>query len=446
MKIHILGICGTFMGGIAAIARELGHDVSGCDQGVYPPMSDTLRELGITLKEGYKAEHLQSQPDLVIIGNALSRGNECVEYVLNQQIPYLSGPEWLAREVLQSRHVLAVSGTHGKTTTASLLAWILEYAGLNPGYLIGGVAKNFDTTARLGQKYFVIEADEYDTAFFDKASKFLHYHSRTLIMNNLEFDHADIFKDLEAIKWQFQLLLRTVPGEGAVIFNGADNNIKEVVQRGCWSKQQAFSTNSGWHASSIAEDWSAFDVNYADQKRGHVNWSLLGEHNVSNAIAAIAAAADVGVTVEKSCEALAEFKGIKRRLEIRGVVNDVTIYDDFAHHPTAITKTIAALRRKIGNQRIIAVLQFGSNTMKQGEHKDAIAPALSNADQVVLLEPENFDTTAICNAIGNQAVSFTAVDDIVKNVVNNTKPKDHVLVMSNKGFGGIHNKLLEALS
>ncbi len=443
MKIHILGICGTFMGGVAAIARELGFDVSGSDQGVYPPMSDTLRNLGITLYEGYHPESLQPHPDLVIIGNALSRGNPAVEYVLDQNIAYVSGPEWLAQTLLQQRHVLAVAGTHGKTTTSSILTWILDYAGLNPGYLIGGVAQNFKTTARLGERYFVIEADEYDTAFFDKRSKFLHYRPRTLILNNLEFDHADIFEDLEAIKRQFALLLRTVPAMGSVVVNAQDENLMDVLTRGCWSRQIQFAGDGVLHARHATPDYSEFDVYAANDFQGHVSWKMLGRHNMLNALAALGAAADVGVAMHTACAALSSFDGVKRRLEIRGVVNGVTVYDDFAHHPTAIRETVLALRRKVGAQRIIAVLQFGSNTMKQGEHSQHIAPALHEVDQAIFLEPENFSTQTICDALGNRAQRFTDVDVIVSYLVQQLAPGDHVLVMSNKSFGGIHQKILD---
>lgn len=445
MKIHILGICGTFMGGIAAIARELGHDVSGSDQGVYPPMSDTLQALGITLMEGYDPQHLQPQPDLVIIGNALSRGNPAVEYVLNHQIPYTSGPQWLAETVLHQRHVLAVAGTHGKTTTSSMLTWILEHAGFNPGYLIGGVAKNFTTTARLGERYFVIEADEYDTAFFDKRSKFIHYRPRTVILNNLEFDHADIFPNLDAIKLQFQYLLRSVPSEGLVLRHAHDLNLAAVIERGCWSRLQTFGDEASWHAREVSADCREFDVYCGERYQGHVSWMMLGRHNLTNALAAIAAAVDTGVTAEQACAALSVFQGIRRRLEIRGEVNGVTIYDDFAHHPTAIRETVTALRHAVGEERIIAILQFGSNTMKQGEHAQQIAPALQAADEVILLRPQDFDSSVICNELGAHARQFDTVDQIVDDLAQTSKPRDHILIMSNKGFGGIHGKVLEAL-
>ena len=440
MKIHILGICGTFMGGIAAIARELGHDVSGSDQNVYPPMSDTLAQLGVTLMEGYDPAHLHPKPDLVIIGNALSRGNPAIETVLNEQIPYTSGPEWLADHVLQHRHVLAISGTHGKTTTTAMLTWILEFAGLKPGYLIGGVAQDFATTARLGKDYFVIEADEYDTAFFDKRSKFLHYRPRTLVMNNLEFDHADIFPDLNAIKLQFQYLLRTVPSNGLVIANGLDNNVQEVLTRGCFSKQELFGVAQGWQAKEIKQQ-AAFDLYFNGEHQGCVDWAILGHHNQLNALAAIAAAHDIGVPIATACEALATFKGVKRRLEIIATKNGVTIYDDFAHHPTAIRETLQALRKHVGSERIIAVLQFGSNTMKMGGQMELIAPALQEADQIIFLEPEKFDVQIILNELGDKAACFKSVDEIVQAIRATAQSGDHVLIMSNKSFGGLHGKL-----
>lgn len=449
MKVHILGICGTFMGGIAAIARELGHEVSGSDQGVYPPMSDTLRSLGVTLKEGYLAENLQPQPDLVIIGNALSRGNPAVEYVLDQNIPYVSGPQWLSEQVLQKRHVLAVAGTHGKTSTTAMLTWVMQYAGLNPGYLIGGVAKDFEKTCALGDSdYFVIEADEYDTAFFDKRSKFLHYRPRTLILNNLEFDHADIFADLDAIKLQFQYLLRSVPAAGQIISNGDDENLDSVLDRGCWSRKTGFSLrgNIGWTANNITDDYANFDVYFDSELQGSVNWKMFGRYNIANALAAIAATVDLGVDPKVACEALSQFGGLKRRMELRGMFNGISVYDDFAHHPTAIAETLDGLRKRVGQDRIIAILQFGSNTMKAGEHGKRIATALKFADEVILLEPADFDLVPICIAIGPHAKAFASVDEIVVHAQQITQPGDHVLVMSNKGFGGIHKKLLGPVS
>ncbi len=437
------------MGGIAAIARELGHEVSGSDQNVYPPMSHTLQALGITLQEGYRAEHLQPHPDLVIIGNALSRGNLAIEYVLNQAIPYASGPEWLAEHVLQHKHVLAVSGTHGKTTTTAFLIWILRYAGKNPGYLIGGVAQDLPTTASLGDSpYFVIEADEYDTAFFDKRSKFLHYRPSTLIINNLEFDHADIFPDLEAIKKQFQYLLRTVPARGLLIHNAEDLATVDVMSRGCWSRAEIFSSVSpvrGWYVKNLAPDAGLFDVYKNEEKMGTVQWSMLGQHNISNALAAIAAAADVGVPASLACEALRHFKGVKRRLEVIAIVEGVTVYDDFAHHPTAIQETVKALRRAVHQERIIAVLQFGSNTMKLGTHYEKIAPALKEVDYTIFLEPKDFSLQDMCERMGSHAERFVTVDEIVARVMSIVRPGDHVLIMSNKSFDGLHDKLVLGL-
>lgn len=441
MKIHILGICGTFMGGIAAIARELGYEVSGSDEHVYPPMSDTLARLGVTLKEGYNPSHLTPKPDLVIIGNALSRGNPAVEYVLNEQIPYMSGPEWLRDDVLQHRHVLAISGTHGKTTTTAMLAWILDYAGFNPGYLIGGVARDFNTTARLGSDYFVIEADEYDTAFFDKRSKFMHYRPNTLVMNNLEYDHADIFPDLNAIKLQFQYLLRSVPAKGLVITNGHDNNLSDVLSRGCWSRQASFGSQEGWWAQAIPES-SHFDVYFKTEYMGRVEWTVLGGHNQLNALAAIASAHDVGISVSTACDALAKFKGVKRRLEVIAIKNGVTFYDDFAHHPTAIRETVGALRRHVGQQRIIAVLQFGSNTMRMGVQMAQLVPALTEADQVILLQPDHIDVAVVLDGLGRKAVCYKSVDLIITAITDSVQSGDHVLLMSNKSFDGLREKLI----
>ncbi len=450
--LHILGICGTFMGGVAVLARQLGFKVTGCDQNVYPPMSDTLRSAGIEVLNGYDPKHLQPHPDAVIVGNAMSRGNPAVEYMLNNNIPYISGPRWISENILKYRHVLAVSGTHGKTTTSSMLTWILMHAGLNPGYLIGGVANNFDHTAHLGeQPYFVIEADEYDSAFFDKRSKFLHYRSRTLIINNLEFDHGDIFSDLDAIKTQFQYLLRTVPGEGLIITPEKDENIDSVIARGCWTQRQTFSRSSAdWSYEKLQDDASEFSVFYQGKQCGVVNWAMLGEYNIENGLAAIAAANNIGIAPEKSIAALCEFTGNKRRLELRGEVNDISVFDDFAHHPTAIEKTLKALRQKVGQQKIVAVLQFGSNTMRRGLHKQGdIVKALSNADHVVMLRPEEsaMDIDALCHDCNVDKIeAFDNVDTIIKSLTAGLKPHDQVLVMSNKGFSGIHEKLLSALA
>ena len=445
MRIHILGICGTFMGGIALIARQLGHEVSGSDENIYPPMSDTLRSAGIEIQQGYERAHLQPAPDCVIIGNAISRGNPAVETLLNKSLPYISGPQWLFEQVLVKRHVLAVSGTHGKTTTTSLLTWILHYAGLNPGYLIGGVPNNFNGTAELGDSpYFVIEADEYDTAFFDKRSKFIHYHPRTLILNNLEYDHADIFPDIEAIKRQFQFLLRTVPGGGTVISPSQDSEIDDVIGRGCWSAVQTVGSNGVWQAQQVSDDGTRFDLWHRDQKLGEVEWSLVGHHNVQNGLAAIAAAHDVGITADAAIKALKDFKGIKRRLEIRGTVKGITVYDDFAHHPTAIATTLAGLRARVGQQRIIAVLQFGSNTMQMGVHRDRMASSLKEADRVMMLKPEGsgWDANQLLSELGSRSHVYDNVGEIVDQLAKELKVDDHVLIMSNKGFDGIHQRLL----
>ncbi|PHS68118.1 MAG: UDP-N-acetylmuramate:L-alanyl-gamma-D-glutamyl-meso-diaminopimelate ligase [Methylophaga sp.] len=449
MHIHILGICGTFMGGIALLARSLGMTVSGSDANVYPPMSDQLAAAGIELQEGYHPEHLDPAPDLVVMGNALSRGNPAVEYVLNKRLAYTSGPQWLADNVLKDRWVLAVSGTHGKTTTSSLLAWILEDAGMSPGFLIGGVPANFGETARIGgTPFFVIEADEYDTAFFDKRSKFVHYHSRTLIINNLEFDHADIFDDLAAIQKQFHHLIRTVPSEGLLITPSHVEAIDDVIRMGCWTPQQTIGLNEGQlRAQNIADDGHQFDVAYEGEKVATVAWSMLGLHNVNNALAAIAAARHVGVTIEIACESLTRFKGIKRRMELRGEVKGVRVYDDFAHHPTAIETTINGLRANIGERKLIAILDPRSNTMKMGIHQQTLASSLQAADRVILFEEHGLELSLsdIQQQLGDKATVENSIDAIIDAVVAEAKAGDEVLIMSNGGFGGIHQRLLEAL-
>ena len=437
------------MGGLALLARELGYSVSGSDANVYPPMSTQLEAAGIRLAEGYEPEHLQPAPDLVVIGNALSRGNPAVEYVLDQGLGYTSGPQWLAEHVLQSRWVLAVAGTHGKTTTASMLAWLLEANGLKPGFLIGGVPDNFGVSARLGETpFFVVEADEYDTAFFDKRSKFVHYRPRTLVLNNLEFDHADIFPDLEAIRIQFHHLLRTVPGNGLVVCNGDDPELAGVLERGCWTPVE-------WFGSDPARGWSArqnrdegeFEVRFQGAPQGEVHWSLMGEHNRMNALAAIAAAHHAGVPAELACQALGDFAGIKRRMEIRGEADGVTVYDDFAHHPTAIATTLQGLRQRVGSAPVIAVLEPRSNTMRMGVHQDRLATALGEADRVLLYRPEGieWDLTAIVDELGEGAEQFTRVGDIIDTLVQQAVTGSHVLIMSNGGFENIHARLLEAL-
>jgi len=450
VHVHILGICGTFMGGVALLARELGMTVSGSDANVYPPMSDQLSQSGIELQQGYLAEHLEPAPDLVVMGNAMSRGNPAVEYVLNKGIPYVSGPQWLAENVLQDKWVLAVSGTHGKTSTSSLLAWILEDAGMAPGFLIGGVPANFGETARLGNTpFFVIEADEYDTAFFDKRSKFVHYHPRTLIINNLEFDHADIFDDLAAIQKQFHHLIRTVPSEGLLITPSHDDVIDQMLRMGCWTAQQTIGLNEGQlQAKNISDEGSQFDVVLDGNKEGTVNWSLIGEHNVSNALAAIAAARHVGVTIEHACSALNKFKGIKRRMECRGEVQGVKVYDDFAHHPTAIATTIQGLRAKIGERKLIAILEPRSNTMKMGIHQHALAESLQQADRVIMFEQAGVELSlsSVQEELGDKASVETSIDDVVETVCREAREGDEVLIMSNGGFGGIHQRLLTALA
>ena len=450
MHIHILGICGTFMGGVALLARSLGMTVSGSDANVYPPMSDQLEAAGIALQEGYLAEHLDPAPDLVVMGNAMARGNPAVEYVLNKGLPYISGPQWLADYVLKDRWVLAVSGTHGKTTTSSLLAWILEDAGLNPGFLIGGVPGNFGETARLGDMpFFVIEADEYDTAFFDKRSKFAHYLARTLVINNLEFDHADIFDDLAAIQKQFHHLVRTVPSEGLIITPNNEPAIEQTLAMGNWTPRQTIGLNQGeLQAQNIAEDGSQFDVVDQGNRAGVVKWSMLGLHNVSNALAAIAAAHHVGVTIEHACEALGRFKGIKRRMELRGEVQGIRVYDDFAHHPTAITTTINGLRANIGQRKLIAILEPRSNTMKMGVHKETLAASLQAADRVILFEDQDSAglLTEILQQLGQKATVEHTIDAIVDMVSNEAQTGDEILIMSNGGFGGIHQRILTALA
>lgn len=446
-NIHILGICGTFMGGVALIARELGHTVSGSDQNIYPPMSDALRAAGITIQEGYDPAHLRQLPDLLVVGNAISRGNPALEYALNKNIPYTSGPQWLAEAVLHRRHVLAISGTHGKTTTTSMLAWILTQANLQPGYLIGGVPLNFSLPAALGKSpYFVIEADEYDTAFYDKRSKFLHYRPKTLVMNNLEYDHADIFPDLEAIKKQFQYLLRTVPASGAVIYPSDDPQIGDVIMRGCWSATHTVGpAGSVWHARNKNADGSQFELWHRDQKLGVVKWSLVGDHNIRNALAAAASAHEVGVTAEAIIAGLRTFRGVKRRLEVLGVTHGITVYDDFAHHPTAIAATLEALRTKIGDKRIIAVLQFGSNSMSAGTHREHFAKALRLADKVVFLHPEKWDISAVLRDLGGKAIACERVDGIIDQLCKLAAPNDHILIMSNKSFDNLHQRLLKRL-
>ena len=461
MHIHILGICGTFMGGLAALAREGGHTVTGCDAGVYPPMSDQLRALGIELVEGYGAEQLSLQPDLFVIGNVIVRGNPLMEAILDAGAPYTSGPQWLADHALQGRHVLAVAGTHGKTSTTSMLTWMLEKGGLEPGFLVGGVPLNFGVSARLGRvaprSPFVIEADEYDTAFFDKRSKFVHYRPRTLVLNNLEFDHADIFDDLAAIERQFHHLVRTVPAKGRLVVNSREESLQRVLAMGCWSEVQRFGARKEEPGALRARgEPHAFDVLRGSLKIGRVDWPLLGEHNQLNALAAIGAAEHVGVAPEVSAKALASFENVRRRLELRGEAGGVKVYDDFAHHPTAIRTTVNGLRRKVDasraspsapHARILALFEPRSNTMKLGAMKAQLPWSLEEADLAFCHSGGlGWDAVQALAPMGKQAVVSDSIDELVKRVVAASRPGDHVLCMSNGGFGGIHQKLLDALA
>lgn len=448
MHIHILGICGTFMGGIAAIAKQLGHKVTGSDLNVYPPMSTQLEELGIELTQGWDVQQFEPIPDVVIIGNALSRGNPAVEYVLDRKLAYSSGPEWLKNNVLKDRWVLAVAGTHGKTTTSSMLAWILEDAGFEPGYLIGGVPGNFEVSARAGSDpFFVIEADEYDTAFFDKRSKFVHYLPNTLILNNMEFDHADIFTDLDAIKTQFHHLVRTVPSNGLILVNGKDDNLADTLERGCWTPTQTITGNGNWQYQPINNelakfDGSKFNVLLDGENKGTVDWQVTGEHNVSNGLMALAAARHAGIELQTSIASLSNFIPPKRRMELVCETAGVTLYDDFAHHPTAIATTLEGLRNKVGDNRIITILEPRSNTMKMGIHKDRLNDSWQLADQVFLYLPEpswhieSEPKLTICEDIEN----------IVQQVIDICRPSDHIVLMSNGGFAGIRQKLSAALA
>ncbi|QWD90980.1 UDP-N-acetylmuramate:L-alanyl-gamma-D-glutamyl-meso-diaminopimelate ligase [Polynucleobacter sp. MWH-Braz-FAM2G] len=464
MHIHILGICGTFMGGIAAIARQAGHRVTGCDANVYPPMSIQLEAQGIDLIEGFTPDQLsqfETMPDLFVIGNVVSRGNPLMEAILNQGLPYISGPQWLGEQVLYGRHVLAVAGTHGKTTTSAMLAWILEFNGYKPGYLIGGVPLNFTVSARLGEsKYFVIEADEYDTAFFDKRSKFVHYRPRTALLNNLEFDHADIFADLAAIETQFHHLVRTVPGDGLLVVNGEEPALVSVITRGAWAPVERFgqALTNDW--SLVSQEADGFIVRKLGEDVATVKWApdsgVMGRHNQLNALAAIASANHIGISPADSARALAEFKNVKRRLETIGVANDITVYDDFAHHPTAITTTVDGLRRRVGNARILAVLEPRSNTMKLGVMKAQLPSSLEAADKVFAYgassgkESLGWDLSEVLTPLNQEeqsrARAYDDLDALVKAVLKEAKPGDHILVMSNGGFGGVHQKILNAIS
>ena len=439
--IHILGICGTFMGGIAAIAKQAGYRVTGCDANVYPPMSMQLEAQGIALTEGFGVGQLELRPDVFVIGNVVSRGNPLMEEILNLNLPYVSGPQWLADTLLRDKWVLGVAGTHGKTSTSSMLAWILEHAGLNPGFLIGGVPQNFGVSARLTDSaFFVIEADEYDTAFFDKRSKFVHYRPRTAILNNLEFDHADIFPDLASIETQFHHLVRTVPGNGLVVCNGREESLRRVLQRGCWTPVEMFGSGEGWNID--ANDRVVLN----GVSQGTLEWDLLGEHNRMNALAALAAARHAGVPLAQGLAALSEFKNVKRRMEVRGTVNGITVYDDFAHHPTAIDTTIAGLHRKVGSARILAVLEPRSNTMKLGVMKDALPGSLKDADLVFCYGANlGWDARGALAPLGEKVVVKDDLNELIEAIAAAARSGDHVLVMSNGGFGGIHEKLLNRL-
>ncbi len=446
MHIHILGICGTFMGGIAVLAKQAGFRVTGCDANVYPPMSTQLEAQGIELIEGFGTEQLALNPDIYVIGNVVSRGNPLMEEILNRNLSYISGPQWLAQNLLQDKWVLAVAGTHGKTTTSSMLAWILEYAGLNPGFLIGGVPQNFGVSARLNPPYplapfFVIEADEYDTAFFDKRSKFVHYRPRTAIFNNLEFDHADIFADLSAIETQFHHLVRIVPGNGLIVSNGREASLQRVIQRGCWTPVELFGHAEGWN---IDDDNR---ISLRGETQGALQWDLMGEHNRMNALAALAAARHAGVPVAHGLAALAEFKNVKRRMEVRGTINGITVYDDFAHHPTAIATTVEGLRRKVGSARILAVLEPRSNTMKLGVMKNALPASLKDADAVFCYSANlGWDARESLAPLGDKAIVKDDLNELVAAIAAVAQSGDHVLVMSNGSFGGIHEKLLQGLA
>jgi UDP-N-acetylmuramate: L-alanyl-gamma-D-glutamyl-meso-diaminopimelate ligase len=448
MHLHILGVCGTFMGSLAQLARELGHRVTGSDENVYPPMSDQLRQAGIEIREGYAAEHLEPAPDLVVVGNALSRGNPAVEYMLDADLAYRSGPQWLSEYVLRGRHVLAVSGTHGKTTTASMLAWILEDAGLEPGFLIGGVPGNFAVSARVGRApFFVVEADEYDTAFFDKRSKFVHYRPRTAVLNNLEYDHADIFPDLAVIQRQFHHLLRIVPGTGQVILPDDEPSLDEVLAMGCWSGEQRFGEEADTGFRLLSEDGSAFEVLVDGEKAGEVHWALTGLHNVRNGVAALLAARHAGVALNDAIASLCNFGGVKRRMELLGDFHGVRLYDDFAHHPTAIATTLEGLRKRVGDERIVAVIEPRSNTMRMGEHRDRLPASVQCADAVLWYEPPELDN-ALEPVVANSTVPswrLPDIDSIMEQVLAERSPV-HVVLMSNGGFGGLHRKLQQALT
>ncbi len=448
MHVHILGICGTFMGGLALLARGMRHRVTGSDVNVYPPMSTQLASQGIELYEGYDEAQFKTRPDVVVIGNALSRGNPAVEYVLNNNIPYVSGPQFLAAEILSKRWVLAVAGTHGKTTTSSMIAHILDYAGMSPGFLIGGIAHDLEVSAKLGKEpFFVIEADEYDTAFFDKRSKFVHYRPRTLVLNNLEYDHADIFPDLDAIKRQFHHLVRIVPANGLMVNNVDDENLKDVLAQGCWTPCEPFSIrqhkSDSWHVRNAADDYSSFDVYFGEDKQGSLQWQLSGLHNVANALAAIAAARHSGVPSKHAIEALSAFAGVARRLQNIACVNGVTVYDDFAHHPTAIKTTLDGLRRKVGKQRVIAVFEPRSNTMRMGVHEHTLAASFVDADQVIIYAPDGlgWNVSGVSDAIGEHCQVYSNIEELRRLLAGSVGSGDHILIMSNGDVGGLRERI-----
>jgi UDP-N-acetylmuramate: L-alanyl-gamma-D-glutamyl-meso-diaminopimelate ligase len=449
MRIHILGICGSFMGGLALLARQVGHEVSGSDSHVYPPMSTLLRQSGIDIHEGYDPGPLSAGPDMVIIGNVLSRGNEAIEYVLDQGLAYTSGPQWLSDNILRGRHVIAISGTHGKTSSTSMLAWVLECAGKSPGFLIGGVAENFGVSARMGSsEYFVVEADEYDTAFFDKRAKFVHYRPRTLVITNIEYDHADIFGDIGDIIREFRRLIRTVPRSGRIVIKADDPNIQRVLQGGCWTPTIGFAEKTAdWQYTSAHPDFSGFDLIHADKTVCSIHWELIGRHNVENALAVTAAACQLGIDPGQVATALGSYKSVKRRLEKLAVINGITIYDDFAHHPTAISTTLSAMRENVGQARIIAVFEPRSNTMKMGIHQHTLAQAFKCADEVWAYQPHSlsWDLGNALQGLADRYHGFVDIESIVDPLVKVLQSGDHVVIMSNGSFGGIHEKLVRQL-
>ncbi len=449
MHIHILGICGTFMGGIAQIARQMGHKVTGCDANVYPPMSVQLQQQGIEIIQGYDPQQLQTCPDLIVVGNAMKRGNPCVEYMLNHRLPYTSGPGWLEDFVLTKKKVLGVAGTHGKTTTATMLTWVLECAGLNPSFLIGGVPASFDTSARITEsEYFVIEADEYDCAFFDKRSKFVHYHPWLQILNNLEYDHADIFANVGEIEKQFHHLVRTIPSEGWVICADGDEHLQNVINMGNWSNlEYEDGVNGIFRAKLLSADGSSFEVEKSGQVVAKVSWQAMGLHNVHNALMVMASAEKIGISPQDCARALNSFVMPKRRMELKGEVNNIKVYDDFAHHPTAIKTTVAGLRARVGQDRIIAILEPRSNTMKLGVHKQLIGKSLEDADLAFVYAPDSisWDASVIAQSAPIPVTIEENFEQLVKDIILQSRPGDHLLVMSNGGFGGIHQKLLDGL-